>query len=66
MTFPAFTNLAAVAEEIASHGNVKLRAIVTQAWRAQSCLGDLRQANDCTDVLRDMRTPPLRVAFPRA
>lgn len=58
MTFPAFTNLTAVAEEIASHGNEKLRAVVTQAWRAQSCLGDLKQANDCMDVLRDMLKRP--------
>lgn len=58
MTFPAFTNLTAVAEEIAGHGNVKLRAVVTQAWRAQSCLGDLKQANDCMDVLRDMLKRP--------
>ncbi|MET3712637.1 hypothetical protein ABIC65_003355 [Sphingomonas trueperi] len=58
MTLPAFTNLAAVAEELASSGNVKLRAMVTQAWRAQSCLGDLRQASDCVDVLRDMLKRP--------
>jgi len=58
MTFPAFTDLAAVAEELASRGNVKLRAILTQAWRAQSCLGDLRQANDCAGVLRDMLKRP--------
>ena len=56
--FPTFTNLAAVADELASRGNVKLRAIVTQAWRAQSCLGDLRQASDCADVLHDMLKRP--------
>jgi hypothetical protein len=52
--FPTFTNLGALAEELASRGNVKLRAIMTQAWRAQSCLGDLRQATDCADALRTM------------
>lgn len=58
MKFPAFTNLSAVADELAGRGDVRLRAIVTQAWRAQSCLGDLRQASDCADVLRDMLKRP--------
>lgn len=52
--FPPFTDLAAVAEELASRGKNSLRAMMTQAWRAQSCLGDLRQASDCVDILRDM------------
>lgn len=56
--FPAFTDLAAVAAELASRGKGSLRAIMTQAWRAQSCLGDLRQASDCVDVLRDMLKRP--------
>ena len=42
--FPTFTDLGGVADELAKRGNVKLRAIMTQAWRAQSCLGDLSQA----------------------
>lgn len=52
--FPAFTDLTAVAEELASRGKVGLRSMLTQAWRAQSCLGDLRQSNDCVEVLREM------------
>lgn len=49
---PLFTDLKALAEERARHGNVSLRAMMTQAWKAQSCLGDLRQAMDCAVVLR--------------
>lgn len=64
MNFPAFTNLMAVAEELAGRGDVRLRAIVTQAWRAQSCLGDLRQASDCADVLRDMLKRPFEQDTP--
>lgn len=51
MDFPAFTDLGALADELAKRGDVKLRALMTQAWRVQSCLGDIRQAIDCMDAL---------------
>lgn len=52
MTFPEFSDLGALADQMARRGEVKLRSIVTQAWRAQSCLGDIRQAIDCMDALK--------------
>ena len=56
--FPKFTDLGSLADELARGGNVKIRAPMTQAWRAQSCLGDLRQAADCADILREMEGRP--------
>lgn len=56
--FPTFTDLGALADELATRGNVKLRAVMTQAWRAQSCLGDLRQAADCVAVLKTSSERP--------
>ena len=55
---PQFTDLGALADEMGKRGNIKLRAIMTQAWRAQSCLGDLRQAMDCADVLATLIKRP--------
>lgn len=55
---PSFTNLGALADDLARRGNVKLRAMMTQAWKVQSCLGDLSQAMDCAEVLRELIKRP--------
>lgn len=53
MTFPTFTDLAALADDLTLRGaSPKLRSAITMAWRAQSCLGDLRQCQDCVTLLR--------------
>lgn len=58
LTLPPFTNLGTLADELARRGNVKLRAMMTQAWRAQSCLGDLKQAMDCAASLSELLKRP--------
>lgn len=59
LPLPPFTDLGALAEELARRGkNTKLRAAITQAWRAQSCLGDLRQAFDCCSALEGIIERP--------
>jgi len=55
---PVFTDLRALADELARRGDTKLRAQVTQAWRVQSCLGDLRQAMDCVVALKNLINRP--------
>lgn len=60
MKFPAFVDLSAVAAELELNGKgAQLRQMLDQAWRAQSCLGDLRQSLDCCRALRAVvkRTP---------
>ena len=53
--FPPFTDLLAVARKLESTSkSSKLRRYLDQAWRANSCLGDLQQTEDCCDVLRGM------------
>lgn len=53
MTLPTFTDLGALAEDLAKHGaDPSIRAAITTAWRVQSCLGDLRQAEQSMKALR--------------
>jgi hypothetical protein len=53
--FPPFIDLSALAETLEKQiDNKLLRRKLEQAWRAQSCLGDLRQADDCRQILRKM------------
>lgn len=51
--FPPFadlTSLAASLKKTGKHGNIQ--KILESAWRAESCLGDLKQSSDCCAVLR--------------
>jgi hypothetical protein len=55
--FPPFADLVSLAGSLrktGKHGN--LQKILDSAWRAESCLGDLKQAADCCSVLRDSLT----------
>lgn len=55
MSIPPFVNLSSLAAELErSAKDNKLRMALKQAWRAQSCLGDLTQAKDCCSLLRSM------------
>jgi hypothetical protein len=56
---PTFTNLSALIEKLeklGKHGG--LRKTLVQAWRAQSCLADLKQALDCYEVLQGILKRP--------
>jgi hypothetical protein len=54
MSFPLFSDLEALAASLRDNGkHAAIKQILKQAWRAESCLGDLKQAKDCCDVLRD-------------
>lgn len=56
MSFPAFTNLSALADTLSRNGKHKhLKRTLLQAWRAESCLGDLVQAKDCCAALKKRR-----------
>ena len=48
--FTDLVSLAASLKKTGKHGS--LHKIVESAWRAESCLGDLKQSNDCCAVLR--------------
>ncbi len=49
---PRFVDLYALAADLdRKKGGKELRFALDQAWRAQSCLSDLRQARDCCDVM---------------
>ena len=51
--FPPFADLvslAATLKKTGKHGN--LQKILESAWRAESCLGDLKQSSDCCAALR--------------
>ena len=59
MTFPPFTNLTALIgslEKLGKYG--ELRKTLVQAWRAQSCLADMKQSQDCYDVLQGILKRP--------
>jgi hypothetical protein len=52
VTFPPFADLTALIGKLDKLGKYgELRKTLVQAWRAQSCLADLKQAQDCHDVL---------------
>lgn len=52
--FPPFADLEAVAAKLHKTGkHVQLRKTLLQAWRAESCLNDLVQAQSCCDVLAE-------------
>lgn len=63
--FPPFTDLGALADDLAKRGDVQLRALISQAWKANSCTADLRQAVDCAGVLREMINRPREDDTPR-
>jgi len=51
--FPPFADLVslvATLRKTGKHGG--LQKILESAWRAESCLGDLKQSNDCCATLR--------------
>ncbi len=53
MTLPTFTDLGALADDLAKRGaDPAIRSAITSAWRVQSCLGDLRQAEQSVKLLR--------------
>jgi hypothetical protein len=55
VSLPLFTNLTLLAAELEKRSkNKQLRMSLKQAWRAQSCLGDLCQALDSCRILRDI------------
>lgn len=59
MQLPVFTDLRELAEDMARRGSApSVRAAIATAWRAQSCLGDLRQSADCAIALRDLTGRP--------
>lgn len=65
MQFPMFTDLGSLAEDLARRGaNPKVRAAIMMAWRAQSCLGDLRQAEESVRVLRAITAQPRQSGDP--
>lgn len=51
MPFPVTIDLMALAADLEKGGKRKLRERMKSAWRAQSCLADLHQANDICGVL---------------
>lgn len=54
MTFPPFADLESLASTLKKNGkHGSLKKALMQAWRAESCLGDLKQAEDCCNVLRE-------------
>jgi uncharacterized coiled-coil protein SlyX len=51
--FPPFSNLSALALQLEGSGKYpKLSIKLRQAWRAQSCLADLTQSQECCEALR--------------
>ena len=53
MNYPPFVDLLALSENLnRTNKHRKLNKILLQAWRAQSCLGDLLQADECCKFLR--------------
>lgn len=51
---PPFSDLGALADQLARAGRPQLRGMISQASKTQSCMGDLRQAIDCVSVLAKM------------
>ena len=65
MSFPPFVNLSSLAEQLEKTGKDRqLRMALKQAWRAQSCLGDLTQAKDSCSVLRNIIGRPRKSDTP--
>jgi hypothetical protein len=59
MAFPPFSNLSALIGKLEKLGKYgELRNVLVTAWRAQSCLADLRQSQDCYDVLEGILKRP--------
>lgn len=51
--FPPFLDLLELAQELKrTRKQEKLSGMLLQAWRAEACLGDLLQADDCCKILR--------------
>ncbi len=56
VTLPVAIDLMALAEALdAQEGQTKLVEALKSAWRAQSCLGDLSQAQEICDMLEKLR-----------
>lgn len=56
MNFPPFVDLAALAASLGKVGKHRaLRHVLDQAWRAQSCLGDLDRSQHYCALLGAMR-----------
>lgn len=56
LQLPIFVDLMALAESLKKNGrHGALKKMLMQAWRAESCLGDLRQAQYCSEALRALR-----------
>ena len=59
MSFPPFTDLQALASKLKANGkHAVLQKTLMQAWRAESCHGDLKQSKDCCGVLRELLGRP--------
>jgi hypothetical protein len=59
MNFPPFSDLSALALQLESSGKCpELRKKLRQAWRAQSCLADLTQSQECCEALRSILDRP--------
>lgn len=55
MNYPPFTDLLALSKDLKrTTKQKKLSETLLQAWRAEACLGDLLQASDCCQRLRNM------------
>lgn len=53
MTYPPFVDLLALSKSLnRTNRQKKLNNLLLQAWRAQSCLADLLQSDDCCKILR--------------
>jgi hypothetical protein len=58
MPFPPFIDLESLADSLSKTGkHATLQKALIQAWRAESCLGDLVQAKQCCEVLREHVKP---------
>jgi len=59
MGFPDFTDLRRIAAELTGNKEFdKLRKLIEQVWRVQSCITDLRQSADCCDALTTLLISP--------
>lgn len=53
MKYPPFVDLLALSKSVnLTNKRKNLNSLLLQAWRAEACLGDLLQANDCCKILR--------------
>jgi hypothetical protein len=53
MKYPPFVDLLALSKSVnLTNKRKNLNSLLLKAWRAEACLGDLLQANDCCKILR--------------